>query len=564
MTLDALTAPVAASFVALAVALVALVVLHIRSRRSIVFDAWSDFAQDDGSGDRGKSLADLMLFDIREIQNAHTRSGRELDLKNAYDDIPPFQQALDTDLKAAVELQRESRFVGPIVGLLMALIPTRPARLRGSIHRFGDELRVNVVLENPRRSSIGRGLQWTGSRSNAEQLPDLIEELAYEIYLGLAGSAAFTNPAAFRHYTEALSSHLAYGSCLDDDERTRAEELYELARELEPRNSAVLYNLGVLHYYMFEEDRNRQAEQCFSTAKAAAHGRLRAQIHSGLANVYCMKFHRFKSARLADLETAIDHAEEALSIDDGLDVVLKAAAFAHHQSSEAQEAQRARAATGSEERTCARAAVAHRVKAVTYYRRAIAANPSYFTAHNNLGNFYLELAKVTGHRRTRQELLRAAVDLFEETMTIRPSYHHAYDNLANAYYELALMGEDRLFERAARSFRDAIAITPRYAEAHNDLAMLYLTPQWTDHNEAKALKIHRDALDSAPDDDRRRDLERRFEARRRSNASGVSPAVADINARRIARSAHRRRLRQRVLAGLSRGRLSAAPGRFSR
>ena len=175
MNLDALTAPAVASLVALATAVVSLVVVYVKSRRSIVFDAWADFAKDDDRGDRGKSLADLLLFQIRDIQSAHQRSARELDLKNPYDDIPAFQQELDTDLKAAVELQRESRFVGPVVGLLMVLLPARPARLRGSIHRFGNELRVNVVLENSRRHRGTGGLQWTASKTTSEEMPALIE-----------------------------------------------------------------------------------------------------------------------------------------------------------------------------------------------------------------------------------------------------------------------------------------------------------------------------------------------------------------------------------------------------
>jgi len=164
-----------------------------------------------------------------------------------------FQQELDSDLRAAVELQRESRFVGPLVGLLMALIPTRPGRLRGSIHRFGDEIRVNVVLDHARGDRWAGGApQWTATAGRAEELPELITQFVHEIYLALAHSAAFADAKAFRSYTEALSSHLAYGNLHRADDRLRAERLYEVALAIEPRNPAVLYNLGVLHYYMFE------------------------------------------------------------------------------------------------------------------------------------------------------------------------------------------------------------------------------------------------------------------------------------------------------------------------
>jgi len=552
VSLDALTVSGIAALVALTVAVIGLAVLYVRSRRSIVFDAWVDFAKDEGEGDRGKSLADLLLYDIREIQNAHQRSGRELDLKNPYDDIPAFQQELDSELKAAVELQRESRFVGPVVALLMALIPTRPARLRGSIHGFGDEIRVNVVLEQARGSSrVGGVPQWTGSAKSSEKLPDVIEDLAYEIYLALAQSAVFVNPKAFRCYTEALSSHLAFGTKHEAAEREGAEGLYDEALELEPRNPAALYNLGVLHYYLFLPDRNQKAEQCFRAAMAAAHGPLRAQIHSGLANVYSTAFHRFKSGEPTDLRAAIYHAEEALRLHDGLDVVLKAAAYAHHQSGE-EEQRAARDASGDSERTRAsRKAAEHCDKAVTYYRRAITVNPRYFTAHNNLGNLFLELAKTTADERTRRELLQSAVALFKDAMTIRPSYHHAYDNLGNAYYELALLGDDYLFGHAARYYRDAFALETGYAEAMNDLAMLYLTPKWTDNDPDEAQRIHREAMANAPDEKRRIELKKAFDGRQESVASGgAKPLPAGPDAGRLARRARRWRHRDRLLASL--------------
>lgn len=576
VTLDTLTTPGIASLVGLVAAVVAFARLYIHSRRTIIFDAWADFAPDEGASDRGKSFADLLLFQIREIQNAHRRSGRELDLRNPYDDIPAFQQELDSRLRAAVELQRSSRFVGPAVGLLMAIVPTRPAHLRGSIHRFGDQLRVNVVLENA-RGSAGTP-QWAGIRTTHgdDDAPDLVKDLAYAIYLTLARSVAFSHPQAFRHYTEALSAHLAFGERGESAARECAERGYEAALEIEARNPAVLYNLGVLHYYRFEHDHNERAEECLRTAMAAADGALRAQIHSGLANVFSMKYGRFKSGEVADLDKAIYHADEALRIDDRLDVVLKAAGLAHHVYSEAsKDFAIAAAETGrdADTRACQRAAVHHRRQAIAHYRQAIAANPRYFTAHNNLGNLYLGLAQTTADRSARRELLQVAVQLFKETMTIRPSYHHAYDNLGNAYYELALLGDEHLFPHAEGYYRDAFTIEPSYAEARNDLAMLYLTLQGTDSDEAR--RLHAEALEHAPDAKRRDALERAFQERRESLCSTApSPPVdadADAEVRRLARRARRQRRLKRVRSGLTAGRsveaskawLTNASGHFS-
>ncbi|HEV2815411.1 MAG TPA: tetratricopeptide repeat protein, partial [Solirubrobacteraceae bacterium] len=510
MSLDALTAPAIASLIALAAAVVALVRLYVNSRRSIVFDAWVDFAKQEGEGDRGKSLADLLLFHIREIQNAHQRSGRPLDLTNPYDDIPAFQQELDANLMAAVELQRETRFVGSVVSLLLAIMPIRPGRLRGSIHRFGDELRVNVVLEHARGRRGTAAPQWTASRTAAEQLPDLIEELAYEIYLGLAQNAVFADAVAFRTYTEALEAHLRYGDLSEDRDRVKAERLYRKAIKLEPRNPAAHYNLGVLHYYMFETERNQQAEKAFRAAMPAARGALRAQVHSGLANVYSTQYHRFKSNDEADLEKAIFHAHEALRLDDGLDVVLKAAAYAHQQTGQA---------TKDDKK-----AAEHRRKAVRYYRKAIAANPRYYTAHNNLGNLYLVLAQRCEDGRVKRALLDAAVALFKETMTIRPAYQHAYDNVGNAYYELAFLDEKQRFrlEHAARYFQDALNLVEDYPEALNDLAMLHLTPEWKDRKPDEAPVLHRKALEACRDQKRQPALAAAYAAREKAVATGTT------------------------------------------
>jgi TPR repeat protein len=441
-----------------------------------------------------------------------------------------------------------------VVNLFLALLPIRPTRLRGSIHRFGDDIRVNVVLENAQRHRGTGAPQWTGTAAQVEDLPSMIEDLAYQIYLTLAVSAAFADARAFQKYTKALESHLRYGDLFLDADRRRAESLYEQAIDLESGNPASLYNLGVLNYYMFEEARNRKAEECFRDAMPAAHGGLRAQIHSGLANVYSMRYHRFKSGDDEHLRIAIHHGEEALDLDESLDVVLKAVALAHHQASEAAQSICADAlASGEKEQASlqARTAASHRKKAVTYYQKAIDANPSYYTAHNNLGNLYLELAKLSDDQRTRRELLRAAVVLFKETMSIRPSYHHAYDNLGNAYYELALLGEQHLFAYAARSYRDAYRIEPAYAEAINDLAMLYLEPQWPEHSETEAIRLHREALDHIPDEARRCVLSEMFQERREpATSSTPQPTQATSGAKRIASRARRRR-RRRLLADLS-------------
>jgi len=125
--------------------------------------------------------------------------------------------------------------------------------------------------------------------------------------------------------------------------------------------------------------------------------------------------------------------------------------------------------------------------------------------------------------------------------------------LHGAQQELALLGETHLFDHAARYYRRAFAIEPAYAEAVNDLAMLYLTAQWEHRDPEQAQCLHDEACAKVKPGDRRRDaLVARFEARRNPPpAGGAQGSVADAGARRLAHRVRRQRRRRRVLTALS-------------
>ena len=86
-------------------------------------------------------------------------------------------------------------------------------------------------------------------------------------------------------------------------------------------------------------------------------------------------------------------------------------------------------------------------------------------------------------------LLKKAISHCEEALKINPSYPFTHDNLGNVYYE---NGE---YVKARNSFRNALLYDPTYAEAMNDLAMIYLESDFEGHNIFKAKSLHKEALE---------------------------------------------------------------------
>jgi len=94
-----------------------------------------------------------------------------------------------------------------------------------------------------------------------------------------------------------------------------------------------------------------------------------------------------------------------------------------------------------------------REQAVASYRQALALNPNYVEALNNLGN----LLRERGERREALALCRRAVDL-------DPGRAGSHGNLGHVLFELGQVDE------AAASFRRAVALQPDSAALHTSLA----------------------------------------------------------------------------------------------
>lgn len=147
----------------------------------------------------------------------------------------------------------------------------------------------------------------------------------------------------------------------------------------------------------------------------------------------------------------------------------------------------------SHSRAFFRRGVAHQAEgrlddAVASYRQALALQPNYVEAHNNLGVMLRDQGK-----------LDDAIASYQRAITIMPGYAEAHYNLGNAFqaqrrfteavasYDTAVMHkpdharafnnrgaalrELKRFETALADFQHAVALKPDFAEAHNNLGL---------------------------------------------------------------------------------------------
>ncbi len=469
--------------------------IYFRSRKNIIFEAWVNMTED-AKSNLGRRVADLLLFKLRFVKRIHEQGSRKLETWQPNREMPAFRQTLDEDIQllGSVELGKYGSVVSTIVMFVLRLVPMvfRPARLRGSIHCYGKQLRLLATLEqaggeNSRPGSVNL---WEVVRlqESDELLAETVEELAYRIYLDLSSDGLFKSWEAFRAYTNGMAHYVSWIDLERDNDFLKAEEHYRAALVLEPKNPAIKYNLALLLYFNWDAGENDEAIGLFQGALNAPNLQLKARAQSGLASALAMKFCRYNVQEPRLLQDAIMHGRAAIAIGPDIDGAHKAYALACHQWSEHL------VRTGG---TPAEIEL-HRDLAITHYRRAFELNPQHFGAHNNLGNLFLEWGKTLNGEARREKFLAAKTE-FECSLRINPAYHHASDNLGNTCYEEG-RGTDQPAERksryadAAQAFRNALQYEPTYPEGHNDLAMLHLEAEHDPYSPEEALHIHLQAL----------------------------------------------------------------------
>lgn len=118
-------------------------------------------------------------------------------------------------------------------------------------------------------------------------------------------------------------------------------------------------------------------------------------------------------------------------------------------------------------------------EAITYYKKALAIEPNYAGAHNDLGDALRD-----------KGLLESAIMEYQTALRLKPAYPKTHNNLGIVYSM-----QDR-FDEAIREFELALRLKPDYADAHNNLGNVYYKKGRLDD----AMEEYRIALKLKPDD----------------------------------------------------------------
>jgi len=486
-----------------------------KARKTIIFSPIINrFDKDDS--EFGKSLAELLLFKLKFIKKTHELSSKKISLWNTFQDIPSFRQNLDKeiDMLASVQLGNYGKIISGTFAFLFKLFPIfiKPASIHGSINKYGNKVILIISLDNYSTKGFFKydNLLWEKERDDLkkENIPELIEEIACQIYIDLSGGDLFKSWKCFMLFTQGLKSYINYTELRLQSDLENAESHYKEALKIVNDNPVVKYNLGVLKYYQYKDSLNDEAISYFTSALNCNDRNLRARATSGLAMALGQKFSRYKSGKPDSFETileAIDSAEKSYQLNKKLDSANIALAYTKHQFGEAM----AKKDMGQNESLSNSTKL--RREAINYYNKVFNINKKHYVAHNNLANLYLEWAislkeysnKKLAVRNILLQLLEKLTNKFiidrflflkkavihcEESLKINPSYHIAYDNLGNAFFELGF------FDKAYSSYQNAIFFSPNYSEAINDKAMIFLVKEFENYNVSRAIELHQEAL----------------------------------------------------------------------
>jgi tetratricopeptide (TPR) repeat protein len=517
-------------FIAFLILAIALIISY-RARKRILFGAWTN-RYDPNDSELGKSIADLLLFKLRYIKRTHELSSTKISLWNTFEDIPSFRQNLDKeiDLLASVQLGNYGKIISGTFTFLFRIFPMfiKPASLIGTINLYGEKKTIlHISLDNysPRKWFRNESLLWEKVEDNLEKeiIPDVIEEMAYRIYIDLTGGDLFKSWQCFMYFTRGLRSYLNYTELKRPDDLEDAEQQYLKALGFENTNPVVKYNLGVLKYYQYQNNLNDEAIACFRQALNCNDRNLRARASSAMANALGQKHTRYKTGKPNSLETlleAIDYANRSVALNKKLDSAYKSLAYTTHQYGEALAAKENNAPgiIADYEHKSTRT----RIAAIQYYKKTLKLNRKHFMAQNNLANLYLEWAMQLKGGQTsssffrtwkfrlkesftqqviidRNYFLKKAIYHCEEALKVNPSYQFAFDNLGNAWIER------KDYNKAYTAFQNAVLYAPTYAEAINDLAMLFLVKEFEGHDPARGYEKHKEALDVLKDEQKRKE-----------------------------------------------------------
>jgi tetratricopeptide (TPR) repeat protein len=365
--------------------------------------------------------------------------------------------------------------------------------IRGAVDGFGSTVRVScTVVSGPDRARTTVLVQEVHTGT---QLFTLVDDAAFAIAKHrLAFESEARTWTAYSRLLEGYARQLTYSRTGNVVEREMAIDRYREAVAAEPNYHLARFNLGTLLYNRYTAADNDEAIENLRVASATTRPELRALTLAQLSRAYCQQVHRYGHQREPWISWADEVSSMAVQLAPDFEETWLARAFARQLQGDLEDALAAYRhvvelpGDSGEER---------RMKSF---------------AENNMGYIFLthlgELDEAEAH-------LRRALEF--------ASYNKmTFANLGEIHKRR------RRYKEALETYRQAVELDPRYVNAVNETAMVYVamaaneSASSDDHRESSlrsALEWHERAVALVPEDQHRQraELHRRFAAAQREN-----------------------------------------------
>jgi eukaryotic-like serine/threonine-protein kinase len=325
--------------------------------------------------------------------------------------------------------------------------------LEGSLHKSGEQVRVNYALVDARTRRQLRAQSVTLAASDPFAVQDQIVNGAVDMLQLQVPTAE--REALRPHGTQIPGAYTLYlqgkGYLEDYDKPDNIEiavNLFQQALQLDPTYALAYASLGDAYWKKYLHTKDvRLVESTRAPCDQALHlDEKLSAAHECLGTI---------AAGTGHYEEAVTEFERALVSDPTNDDAYTGLARAYELLGKPAEAE-------------------------STYRRAIDLRPQYWAGYNSLGSFYF-----------RQAQYSRAAEMFNKVVTLVPDSFHGYDNLGAAY-----LGQGR-YPEAIETFKRSISLRPT-AYAYSNIGTAYFYMHRFDDaatNYEQSLKLDRGDFD---------------------------------------------------------------------